>query len=237
MRSNARSISVSFGPRPYHADILEARRHHQFRAEPRHHGELFRARLVAALHQDGAVAVDRVRHRVGRAHHRQAGAHRDLHRGGIDLVHAHFFHVPARPGLAPQLDVQALVGGRRCAKHFPRAAIVVGRRAPEVRHAARAPARSHPGSDTRVSTPAFLSKRTREALAADGRGLIVILHCERRRRGLVFRLRLGDRQRELVPRDLVPHRRPRRVVLQREADIQPVLHARLRARSSASGVL
>ena len=36
-------------------EILEARSHHQFRPDPRHHGELVRARLVAALHLDGEL--------------------------------------------------------------------------------------------------------------------------------------------------------------------------------------
>src|ERR1035441_7798928 len=128
MRSNTRSIMVSFGPRPYHARFSNpgattssVPKRGIMRASPRPAYN----RTPPGSHRPRGC----VRHRVRCAHHRQIGPHCSLRRGHIDLLHANFFYVPARPGLAPQLDVQALVGGRLRAKHFPCAAIVVGGRA------------------------------------------------------------------------------------------------------------
>ena len=53
--------------------------------------------------------------------------------------------------------------------------------------------------------------------------LVAVLQLQRSRRRRGFRFRLRDRERELVPGDLVPQGSPRRLVFEREAEVQPVL--------------
>ena len=150
---------------------------------------------------------------------------------------------PARPvtchcgaGVAPQRDVRAAgPSAPRRACDFQRADVVVGRRAPEVgpraaldqRRALVAVGGDHAGRACRSA-----ARSPRPCRPAQSASFFMLergaLRRDIRRRGR------ADRQRELLPGDLVALRRPRRVRLQREAQVQPVLGAGLRARASAA---